>query len=151
MIAHGERNAQALEVVAGDVHVPRRLTTTTENCGTSSLLAAPISPARLFSALMFERQLGARHLGARPPAQRLGKLIDQCGHGAEVRGLLHDELARNLGGLSLKTRRSRPVSALPEEWKGPWPLRGRLPISLRCRAPSRFCRFSIWGSALPLR
>src|SRR6266496_1633500 len=49
---HGERRAQALEVVAGNVHVPRRLTTTTENRGTSSLLAAPMSPPRLFSALM---------------------------------------------------------------------------------------------------
>src|SRR5206468_10283526 len=47
-----ERHAQALEFVASDVHVPLRLTTTTENCGTSSLLAAPMSPARLFSALM---------------------------------------------------------------------------------------------------
>src|SRR5678815_4199551 len=48
----GERHAQLLEIVPRDVHVPARLTTTTENCGTSSLLAAPISPARLFSALM---------------------------------------------------------------------------------------------------
>src|SRR5690349_8211130 len=47
-----ERHAQALEIVAGNVHVPSRLTSTTENCGTSSRLAAPISPLRLFSALM---------------------------------------------------------------------------------------------------
>ncbi len=65
-----------------------------------------------------ERQLGARHFGSGSSPERVGELGDERGDGAVVRGLRHNQLAGNLGGLNLgfgcarsRRRRADPAGA----------------------------------------